>query len=146
MQIKRYLGRLSTPLLDRIDIITQVKEVEYSLITGVDQKDVETSYDMRKKIEKVVSIQRDRFKDENILYNSSMDGRMIKKYCVLDKESRQYIEKIYNDNSMSARGYYKVLKVARTIADFAGKERIDLEDIEEAVMYRCIDRNVYGER
>ena len=75
-----------------------------------------------------------------------MDGRMIKKYCVLDKESRQYIEKIYNDNSMSARGYYKVLKVARTIADFAGKERIDLEDIEEAVMYRCIDRNVYGER
>lgn len=146
MQIKRYLGRLSTPLLDRIDIITQVKEVEYSLITGVDQKDVETSYDMRKKIEKVVSIQHDRFKDENILYNSSMDGRMIKKYCVLDKESRQYIEKIYNDNSMSARGYYKVLKVARTIADFAGKERIDLEDIEEAVMYRCIDRNVYGER
>lgn len=143
MQIKKYLGRLSFPLLDRIDIITQVHTVGYDNIADASGCGGETSAQIRKKVERVLKIQAKRFGTKSTCRNADMNGVQIKKYCATDDDTKEYLKEMYDKLSLSARGYHKILKVARTIADFDGKENIEKKHIEEAVMYRCTDRASY---
>lgn len=140
LQIKKYLGKLSYPLLDRIDIITQVHTVEYGSIINIKNRYGESSAQIKKRVESVLHIQEKRFKGENIYRNADMSAKQVKKYCKVDSATKEYLAQMYEKMSLSARGYHKILKVARTIADFECKENIGQKHIEEAVMYRCTDR------
>lgn len=109
----------------------------YEDITGAkDSSAVYSSAYMKEQVEKVRLIQQERFKDSVTDYNSQMNMREIKKYCRLDEESSKIMESMYKKLSMSARGYGKVLKTARTIADLAGSENILSEHITEALIYK----------
>lgn len=140
LQIKKYLSKLSYPLLDRIDIITQVHTVEYGSIINISNHCEESSARIREKVERVLHIQEERFEGETIHRNADMSAKQVKKYCKVDSTAKKYLGEMYERLSLSARGYHKILKAARTIADFDEMKEIKLKHIEEAVMYRCTDR------
>ena len=141
--IKRYLSKVSGPMLDRIDICTETSKVEYSDIVG--GKREESSEAIRCRVEAAHRLQQQRFKTYNYSFNSAMPASHIRQYCVLDDESAGYMEQAFERLELSARTYNKTLKVARTIADLAGEPDIRLEHLKEALMFRGLDKK-YIER
>lgn len=137
-QISRYLRKLSGPLLDRIDLKIDVDRV--SFVDLKSDKLEESSEEVKKRVDKARQIQLDRFKGEKIYCNSKMNSRLIKKYCFIDEDSEKLIETAFEKFHMSARGYNRILKVARTIADLAGSENIELAHVAEAIAYRTIEK------
>lgn len=137
-KIRNYLGKISGPLLDRIDIHIEVPQVKYRELS--ETKDAESSTAIRQRVEDARAIQRERFKPMGILCNSQMQGKLIKKYCLLDKEAQEIIRMAISELGLSARAYDKILKVSRTISDLAGSEDIREEHVAEAVQYRSLDR------
>jgi magnesium chelatase family protein len=131
---KRYVGRLTGPLLDRVDIFTYVKSLSFDAIKV--EKKSENSSEIRKRIEGAREIQRVRYKDTGISCNSDMNSSMIKKYCTLTDSTRLLMEQVYNKYHLSARAYNKILKVARTIADLNGSTSIRECEVIEAIQYR----------
>ena len=132
--VQRYFGKIKGPILDRIDVCVgtrklNVKELRPDIRT-------ESSEEMRKKIVLAQKIQAERFRNDEILFNSQMGQKEIETYCQLDPASEQVLDLAYEKYNMSARGYMKVLKVARTIADLAGTDRIRQEHVMEALSYR----------
>lgn len=140
--IDRYLGKISNPLLDRIDIHIEVLPVEYKDLKL--SKSEETSASIRNRIEKVRNIQSDRYKNINIYNNSELSNRDIKKYCKLSKTSEKIFEQAFNKYKFSARTYNKILKVARTIADLDDKENIEQQHLLEAISYRTLNNKYWG--
>jgi magnesium chelatase family protein len=132
------MGKVSGPLLDRIDIHIELPAVKYKELT--DTKESESSITIRARVEKTRVIQRERFKSEGIFYNAQMSGKLIKKYCNLDKEAREFLRMAMTELGLTARAHDKVLKVARTIGDLADAENILREHISEAIQYRSLDR------
>ena len=132
--IGKYLGRISGPLLDRIDMCVSVPRVNYKEL--VDLPGEETSDMIRRRVVNTQEIQRERFKKIGITYNSQMNAGMLEEFCRLDKESREYMEKCYDKMQFTARTYHRMIKVARTIADMQEKRDITLLDIQEATLYR----------
>ena len=117
--ILRYMGRISQPIWDRFDLNVKVNKVEFSMLSQ-DEEDNDsqmTSEQMRSFIGRARDIQKDRFKNDNIHFNSQMSSRQVKKYCGLGNREKDIMEKAYCTFNMTARGYEKVLKTARTIAD-----------------------------
>lgn len=139
-QIAKYLSRLSGPLMDRIDMHIEVDNVTYSDISS--DANAECSADIKKRVDKARKIQIDRFADCNIYSNGNMSSRLLKTYCKLDKECNEMMESAFEKLGFSARGYSRILKVARTIADLDEKENIELKHIAEAIQYRSLDRSV----
>ena len=139
-QIATYLSRLSGPLMDRIDMHIEVDNVTYSDISS--DANAECSADIKKRVDKARKIQIDRFVDCNIYSNGNMSSRLLKTYCKLDKECNEMMESAFEKLGFSARGYSRILKVARTIADLDEKENIELKHIAEAIQYRSLDRSV----
>lgn len=138
---KRYINKLSKPLLDRIDLFIGVNPVPYENLRG--DKISETSQAIRERIEIASKIQKRRFNNEGIYCNAQMNERLLKKYCNLDSKANSVIEKIYAKFNISTRGYSRILKVSRTIADLKTKNNVSQEDIIEALQYRkFIDENV----
>ena len=141
IQIKRYLNKLSAPFLDRFDIVTQLQPVSIkNIIYKNTKKKNESSAEMREDVLRVVKIQEERFKNSDINRNSHMDNTDIKKWCEIDKETEEFLTDIYERFDYSIRGYFKVLKLARTIADLDGSDDIKCSHVKEAAAYRCIDR------
>jgi magnesium chelatase family protein len=138
-KIQNYIGKISGPLLDRIDIHIELPSIKYKEL--VDTKEAESSTAIKSRVEKARAIQRERFKAEGIFYNAQMNTKLIKKYCVLDSEAKELLRMAMNELGLSARAYDKILKVARTIADLASSETIPAEHISEAIQYRSLDRN-----
>lgn len=132
---KKYLSKLSGPLLDRVDIFTFVNDIKYSDLTNKKFKN-ESSQTIRKRINYAREIQKERFKECNFYCNSDMNSEDIKKYCKLDTKSSAILELVYNKYHLSIRAYSKILKVSRTIADLDKKENIEKEHILEAIQYR----------
>lgn len=132
--IQRYLSKLSGPFLDRIDIFTDVPKIDFQ--DFISKKTEETSEEIRKRIEKVRKIQYERFIKSNTKINSGMKRKEIEKYCELDNASRKVISLIINKLKLSGRGYDRILKVSRTIADMDMSERIEEKHIMEALQYR----------
>lgn len=137
-QVSRYLRKLSGPLLDRIDLKIDVDRV--SFVDLKSDKLEESSEEVKKRVDKARKIQLERYKDEKIYCNAKMNSRLIKKYCAIDEESEKLIETAFEKFHMSARGYNRILKVARTIADLAGSEKIEISHIAEAIAYRTIEK------
>jgi magnesium chelatase family protein len=133
-QIAKYRRKLSGPLMDRIDLFISVPPVKYKKLTSPDQKNF--SLRVRKKVKKARGLQRERLKKEKILTNSEMKIPHIKKYCQIELRSQNLLKKYVDSGRLSARGYHRVLKVARTIADLENSERILYDHLAEALSYR----------
>lgn len=140
--IEKYLNRISGPLLDRIDLHVEVKTVKYKKITN---DEPEKSEKIRERVNKARKIQQERYKKEKIYSNAELTPKMIEKYCKIDQESDQILEKAFNKLGLSVRAYSRILKVARTIADLDEKENIEKQHILEAIQYRSLDRK-YGNK
>ncbi|MGN0339664.1 MAG: YifB family Mg chelatase-like AAA ATPase [Lachnospira sp.] len=136
--ILRYMGRISQPIWDRFDLNVKVNKVEFSMLSQEEEDNDSqiTSEQMRDFIGRARDIQKDRFKNDNIHFNSQMSSRQVKKYCRLGDREKDIMEKAYCTFNMTARGYEKVLKTARTIADMEGEENIAVSHLSEAISYR----------
>ncbi|MDO8669537.1 MAG: YifB family Mg chelatase-like AAA ATPase [Candidatus Buchananbacteria bacterium] len=133
-QVIKYQKRASGPLLDRIDLHVEVPRVSFSKLES--ESDGESSQIIRSRIQSARNIQISRFKEENIIDNSEMGSEQLKKYCSLDNSSRDILRQATEKLHLSARSYYRIIKVARTIADLAGQDNILLEHVAEALQYR----------
>lgn len=140
-QVQQYLGKLSGPLLDRLDIHIEVSSVKYNdLDTG---NRGESSSEIRKRVNTARRIQLDRYKGLGIYSNSQLKPSMIDKYCCLNDQCRTLLKNAFDRLGLSARAYTRILKVARTIADMEGEESICVNHLAEAIQYRSLDRNFW---
>ncbi len=133
-QIIRYRKRLSGPLLDRIDLHIEVPRVSFKQLT--EEQGVEDSKTVRSRVQKARNIQIQRLRKEKKLTNSEMSVQQIKKYCQIEKSAQDLLRIAIDDYHLSTRTYHRILKVARTIADLAGEEKILTNHIAEAIQYR----------
>ncbi len=142
--ISKYLGKLSGPLLDRIDLQVPVQSIEYDAIT-TSTTTATSSAELFKAVIHALEAQRKRFAGYGI-YNSSMSTDQIEAFCILTTEAQQLLKTAFEKLNLSMRGYHKLLKVARTIADLACSELIEAPHIKEAIMYRSLDNYLDRQR
>jgi len=141
-EIQNYLGRISGPLLDRIDLHIEVPAVKFQEITS--ERTGEMSSEIRSRVVAARRRQIERFKSKpKITCNARMGSREIKQHCALDEATLELLKFAMSDLNLSARAYDRVLKVARTIADLAGADNIAAEHISEAIQYRSLDRQLW---
>lgn len=140
--IDNYLSKISNPLLDRIDIHTEVLPVNYVDLNSDIRS--ESSKDIKMRVNNAREMQIDRFKGEEILYNSQLSSQKVKKYCKLNGSAEKIMKSAFNKFKFSARSYNKILKVARTIADLDGEDIIGERHILEAIQYRSLDKKYWG--
>src|SRR5437868_13719656 len=143
LQIQRYVGRISGPLLDRIDIHVDVPAVRFRELTGDPPPDAEDSAAIRQRVINARDRQRQRFVAEGIFANAAMTPRLIRKYCRIDSESETMLERAMSRLGLSARAYDRILKVSRTIADLETSDEIKSAHVAEAVHYRSLDRTYW---
>lgn len=136
--IKKYIGKISGPLLDRIDIQVEVSSVKYENLKSINNE--ESSDEIRARVEKTRKIQVERYKKYNIFSNSELTPKLIEKYCKLNNECKEVFEKAFEKLGLSARAYGRILKVARTIADMENSEEIQKKHLLEAIQYRSLDK------
>lgn len=144
LQIRKYLGKVSGPLLDRIDLQIEIVPLSFE---EVSRKTVaEPSEEIRKRVVRARQIQEARFKEHPLIHsNAQMTSAMLREYCVLDEKSLNLLKRAMTKLDLSARAYDRILKVARTIADYEGCESITSTHIAEAISYRNMDRNSWGQ-
>ena len=140
-QITRYRGKISGPLLDRIDIHIEIPPARYQELSS--DLPAENSAQIKERVDKARVIQRERFKDEDIFYNAQMSHKQVRKFCTLGKEENELLKMAMAELSFSARAYDKILKISRTVADLAGTGQIKTGHLCEAVQYRSLDKNFF---
>ena len=142
-EIQSYLGRVSGPLLDRIDLHIEVPAVKFREMA--DGRAGEASALIRQRVVAARQRQLARFAARpKITCNARMGSKELKQYCILDETATGMLQMAMNDLNFSARGYDRILKVARTIADLAASEAITGDHIGEAIQYRSLDRQIWG--
>jgi magnesium chelatase family protein len=142
MMVERYMGRISGPLLDRIDLHLEVPAVPFQeLSAGADGT---SSAAMREQVARARKAQRERFGAESHRLNSRMTTRQLRKYCVLDTEGRRLLQTAMDELGLSARAHDRILRVARTIADLDGSSGIQQAHVMEAIGYRSLDRKLWA--
>ncbi|MFC2149424.1 YifB family Mg chelatase-like AAA ATPase [Candidatus Auribacterota bacterium] len=141
-QIKKYISKISGPLLDRIDIHVDVSPLKYNEMTGPGGG--ETSQTIRERVCEARALQSKRFGGADIVNNALMKTRQIKKYCELNSGGHALLKEAHDRLGLSARGYDKVLKIARTIADLEANDNIEPHHLAEAIQYRSLDRNIWN--
>lgn len=132
--VENYRSRISQPILDRIDIFVNVERVEYNDLCK--KGDGECSALVRARVEKTRRVQAERYRGLGISINSELTGSMIDEFCPLGVEERKFMQRAFDRFSLSARGYHRTLKVARTISDMEGSKDIILPHLSEALSYR----------
>ncbi len=140
---KRYLNRVSGPLIDRMDIHIEVPPVDFDSLSS--KLPSECSADIRKRVNAARKIQTERFEGTNITCNAKMTPEMTKKLCNVNESAMKFLESAFEKLDFSARAYDKILRVARTAADLEGSENIEIQHIALAVQYRSFDRK-YGKK
>ncbi len=140
-KIKRYLNRISGPLLDRFDIHIEVPPVKFEELRSTEI--TETSQDIKKRVDIAREIQRERFKESGTLCNAKISSNEFEKVCVIDEYAEKALKLAFESLGLTARAYDRVLKVARTIADLEQSEIIHAEHVLEAVQYRSLDRKYW---
>lgn len=141
--VKRYLGKISGPMLDRLDIHVEVPAVEYEELTG--KRDGESSAEIKKRVEKARAIQNERYKGTEITCNARLTSGLMQKYCKLDESANKILKNAFENLGMSARSYDRILKIARTVADLDGKETIGAAHVAQAIQFRSLDRKYWSE-
>ncbi len=139
--IRRYFNKLSQPLLDRIDMCAEASMVSYHDIIAVE--DNESSEAIRERVIRTHEVQRKRYSNENYNYNSDIPSNDVLGMCNLGDEENRFMEDIYDKYELTGRTYYKLLRVARTIADMAGDENVNVMHLRESLMYRGIDKKYF---
>jgi magnesium chelatase family protein len=147
-QIRKYRKKFSGPILDRIDLFTvlsSMEEKDFSVEFGQKLNDIaatkeglkpETSQDVRRRVSSARKIQFERFKKDNIFCNADMQNAHVFKYCSLEKEEEQFLNKAISCYSLSARAYFKTIKISRTIADLEDEPKILIRHLAEALQHR----------
>ena len=138
-EMQRYMGKISGPLLDRIDIHIEVTPVPFEKLS--EERKCESSVYIRKRVTAARELQTNRFSElENVHYNAQMNTKQIRQYCKLDEASLQLLKSAMERLNLSARAYDRILKVSRTIADLEGAKEVTGTHISEAIQYRSLDR------
>lgn len=142
VQIQKYVGKISGPLLDRIDIHVEVPTVKYTELSS--KRMGENSGTIRQRVIEAYAVQAQRFvKKKGVFCNADMESKEIKEYCQIDKAGEELLKTAMNRLGLSARAYDRILKVSRTIADLNGSSDIKTEHLSEAIQYRSLDRSFY---
>lgn len=143
--VKRYLNKISGPLMDRIDLHVEVTPVSIEEISSIDRPQV-SSEEIAERVAKAREVQTIRFKDFNGIYcNAQMPSRMVREVCTLNQPGMLLLKKAMERLQLSARAYDRILKVARTAADLDGSAEIKIEHLAEAIQYRSLDRENWAE-
>jgi len=142
-EIQNYLGRISGPLLDRIDLHVEVPAVKFRDMSA--ERTGETSAQIRARVVAARQRQHERFRGrKHVTCNARMGARELKQFCAIDEATKNLLNQAMSDMNFSTRAYDRILKVARTIADLAGVDAINSDHISEAVQYRTLDRQLWG--
>jgi len=141
-QIRRYLSSISQPLLDRFDLCTEASKPDGQKF--IRREKGRSSLTMRRCIEAAIRRQKSRYKHERIYFNAQLSGKAIDTYCMPDADGQKLLNEAFEKMNFSARAYYKILKVARTIADLEESDTVSGQHISEAICYRVLDHK-YGE-
>ena len=141
-QIQAYLGKISQPFLDRIDLCVEAGRVDYENLT--EQKKGEASAEIRMRVCRVRNLQKERYEGKKIRRNTQLEGELLKKYCALETKEEAMMRQAFERFSLTARSYHRILRVARTIADLDGREKISEEHLSEALGYRMVDKKYWG--
>lgn len=136
--LERYKKRISRPLLDRIDICVEARQMEYRELTD-GRKQEQSSEMIRERVAIAQERQRHRFRGTDLCYNSRIPAPDLEKYCGLTEKEKKYMEQIYTKMGLTARTYHKILKVARTLADMEDQTDIGMNHLSEAICYRSAD-------
>ena len=139
--ISKYISKISGPLLDRIDIQVEVKQVKYQKLK--DNQMPETSREIKQRVNQARKIQQERYKNCGIYSNAELTQKLVNEFCKIDNETSNLLEKAFNKLGFSARTYSRILKVARTIADLDNKENIEIKHVAEAIQYRNLDKKYW---
>lgn len=137
-EIHRYLNKISGPLIDRIDIQIEVKRPQIEKISSKEQ--IETSEQIRKRVNKARKIQLERYQKYGIHSNAELNTKLIAEFCGLDEKGEELLKSAFKKFKLSVRAYERILKVARTIADLEEKENIEFKHVAEAIQYRSLDK------
>jgi magnesium chelatase family protein len=142
VQIQQYLGKVSQPFLDRMDLCIEAPKVKYEmLINGCRE---EESMDIRERVCRARDIQNKRYEKLKITTNSMMSVNELEQYCILGGREKRLIKQAFSSLGLTARAYHKILKVSRTIADLDGDMIIGEKHLKEAIAYRTIDKKYWG--
>lgn len=141
--VKRYVSRISGPMLDRIDIQIELPSLSYEELSD-DSASAERSETIRERVIAAREFARERMKGDNYLNNASLDSAGIRKYCKADEDAMELLHMAYDSMGLSARGYDRIMRVARTIADLDRSEIIGASHIAEAIQFRSLDRKYWG--
>ena len=136
-EIRRYMSKISGPIMDRIDLCVAAPAITLEELSGVTHKEI-SSADMRRQIEAAGKIQKERFSGLPISFNGEMSPKEIERFCIMEKDAEVFMERAFDRLGLSARGYHKILKVSRTIADLEGSKLIGQKHIAEAIGYRIV--------
>ena len=141
-EIRRYLNRVSGPLLDRIDLHIEIESVPPDRIA--DKSLAESSDAVRERVEKARAIQRERYAKLKIPCNARLDARSITEFCHMKPDAQKMLMKACETMKLSNRAFTRILKVARTIADLEASDDIAINHVAEAVQYRMLDSKYWG--
>ncbi len=140
VQVRRYLARISGPLLDRIDIHVEVPRLKQDELLSPGKG--EASRDVRARVQRARKVQAARFVGSPVFVNAAMNSRQVRTHCRLEDPAQELLKAAIQRLGLSARAYDRILKLSRTIADLAGEERVGVAHVAEAVQYRTLDRHV----
>ena len=141
-QVRNYLNKISQPLLDRIDLCVEAQEMKYKdLVSGTKG---ESSYEIRERVKRARCMQLQRYATAGIKFNGELSAKQVDEFCGIGKEEKKLMEQAFETLELSARAYHRLLKVARTIADLEGEERISVSHLSEAICYRGLDKKYWG--
>ncbi len=141
-EIRRYVSKLSGPMLDRIDIHIEMDNIKYDELRG--KKVEENSETVRDRVEKARAIQNKRFESDGIFTNAEMTSAMVNKYCKIDEIAETMLKTAFKKLGLSARATTRILKVSRTIADLDESQNVEVKHIAEAIQYRSLDRKYWS--
>src|SRR2546430_503169 len=142
MQVERYMGRISGPLLDRIDLHVEVPAVPFQELSA--SADGTSSAQMRQQVGRAREVQRRRFGADSTTLNGRMSTRQLRRHCHLDAAGREVLRAAMEELGLSARAHDRILRVARTIADLEGSEPLQPAHVVEAISYRSLDRKLWA--
>lgn len=139
--VHKYLNRISGPLLDRLDLHIEVPPVDYKSLS--DKTPTETSAQIRERVNRARQIQVERYRGTGITCNAHLTPSLLRKHCVMTDDASAYLSRSFDALGLSARAYDRILKVARTVADLKGNEKIQKDDIGTALRFRSLDRKYW---